>query len=306
MTTTVRSEATFSWKLVFSYENPNDKDTIVQTYESKVSRHVSFSSAYEKIHTEAKAQSTTVSFGMNFDIIGFDILGGGMKSDYETQTSISVSDEIKRSISTTEDTSSETTATAYWPVNPGTKLEIYQLCFTAPGIYEDFSVFSSSNKTPLTIPIAYYVKPKQFIQKLEVVYGNLPSEVPQNVVEEVSNQSPDINKGYGGDYVWLVPAWTTDAKKAATTFQFIKQSVPDPNRPNEDLARGAGDSYRYLIPLIDYPHDTKRIVEVKLFRSSNPIDSFPNFDNHTTDINEGRKGDYLYLAWKIATADLAE
>lgn len=306
MTTTVRSEATFSWKLVFSYENPNDKDTIVQTYESKVSRHVSLSSAYEKIYTEAKTQSTTISFGMNFDIIGFDILGGGMKSDYETQSSISVSDEIKRSISTTEDTSSETTVTAYWPVNPGTKLEIYQLCFTAPGIYEDFSVFSSSNKTPLTIPIAYYIKPKQFIEKLEVVYGNLPSQLPQNVVEELSNQSPDINKGYGGDYVWLVPVWTTDAKKAATSFQFIKQDQPDPDRTNEDLARGAGGSYRYLIPLIDLPDDTKRIVEVNLVRSSKPIDAFPDFDNHTTDINEGRKGDYLYLGWKKATANLTE
>ncbi len=41
-----------------------------------------------------------------------------------------------------------------------------------------------------------------------------------------------------------------------------------PNRPNEDLvARGAGGSYRFLIPLIQLGFDMT-IVEVKLFRDS--------------------------------------
>eukprot|EP01040_Poterioochromonas_malhamensis_P007445 gene7445-8030_t len=304
MTATVKSNASFYWKQVFSYDNPNDKDTIVQTYEAKVTRHVSFSSAYEKIHTEAKTQGTTVSVGMNFDITGFDILGGGIHSDYETQSTISVSDEIKKSISTTEDVNTETTVTCYWPVSPLKKLEMFQLCFIAPGIYEDFNVFSTSDKTPINIPIEYYVTPKQYVQKFQVIYGNQPSQIPSNVVQEFSLQDPDINRGYGGNYVWLEAVWTAEVNQAATAFQFVKQGDADPNRPNEDLARGAGGSYRYLIPLIQ-PGFDKRIVEVKLFRSSDVIRDFPGFDGHTTDINEGRKGDYLYLGWKFAKVILA-
>lgn len=68
-----------------------------------------------------------------------------------------------------------------------------------------------------------------------------------------------------------------------------------------DLAKGAKGKYRYLVPIKQSGKGL--ITEVMLYRSNSAVDDFgPTYSGHTIDINEGRKGGYLYLCWKSQKA----
>ncbi|KAK6526200.1 hypothetical protein TWF281_011235 [Arthrobotrys megalospora] len=69
---------------------------------------------------------------------------------------------------------------------------------------------------------------------------------------------------------------------------------------NDDLAKGAGGKYRYLLP--EENIENEYITEVALWRGK--LDSAPYgwkwaYDpGVAADINSGRGGDYLYLVYK--------
>ena len=99
-------------------------------------------------------------------------------------------------------------------------------------------------------------------------------------------------------YVWLVPVYTEDVGSAATGFDIVIQGESNPAL--DDLAKGAGGDYRYLLPRTGGQQD-KKVTQVVLFRSDNAIDRVPNgWDGMTIDINKGRGKTYLYLVWKTA------
>jgi len=89
--------------------------------------------------------------------------------------------------------------------------------------------------------------------------------------------------------------------EAATSFQVAIQRRRDQNLM--DLAAGAWGSYRYLIRMFD-PIQQTRIQRVGLLRgpkANGDIISKKSdygWDKCTSNINEGRNGDYLYLCWK--------
>lgn len=47
------------------------------------------------------------------------------------------------------------------------------------------------------------------IKGIQVVYTSSSGKRPENAITEMYGKSADINCGFGGDYVWLVPIWTT-------------------------------------------------------------------------------------------------
>ncbi|KAG6915711.1 hypothetical protein DXG01_010269 [Tephrocybe rancida] len=108
-------------------------------------------------------------------------------------------------------------------------------------------------------------------------------------------------------YVWLVPAYTTKVSEALTIYDVTIQSRSDPGY--SDLAAGAGDKYRYLIPVTQTGKDLF-ISELTLARSNKDLSAnladitwhdLPQ--DHTQDLNEGRGGtSYLYLAWQLQRA----
>mmetsp|Transcript_26962 Transcript_26962/g.29398 ORF Transcript_26962/g.29398 Transcript_26962/m.29398 type:complete len:302 (-) Transcript_26962:68-973(-) len=295
MSVSVTLNSSFVWRLLFNYDNSTNDAEIVQTLSVKLVKSISSTSTYDEVRKSAQSSSTTSSVGANFEITGFNATVGA-NTKYEVQSNISVENEVKKSVTTKNDESSETVQTASWTIGARSKLAVYQLRYTAPGIIEDFFVFTTTPDTPVTIPVTYYLSPRYFVQRLDVVYGDSPSQMPPSSVQEVSGQSNDINKGFGGKYVWLQVVWTKELSDAATGFLFIKQSGED--KRYQDLAKGAGGDYRYLIPLAQ-PNYNFRLREVKLFRGDKEITQFPGYDGHTTDINAGRGGTYLYLAWKL-------
>jgi len=98
----------------------------------------------------------------------------------------------------------------------------------------------------------------------------------------------DVNKGCGGDFVWLRPVYTFNENEAAGCFLFSRSKTAVPHMC--DLAKGAGGEFRYIRPV---PVHDKKIRSV--FLSENETG-----DGFTTNLNEGREGRSLYLCWYYA------
>ncbi|XP_037032110.1 uncharacterized protein LOC119071331 [Bradysia coprophila] len=135
------------------------------------------------------------------------------------------------------------------------------------------------------------------IKGIQVVYTSSSSKKPPNAIAEMYGMSADINSGFGGDYVWLVPIWTTNMTEGVTKIRSVVQMSW--NSAYSDLAAGSGGDYRYL-KMEKEIGSSKRIKSVGLLRSSKHIKDIREFgwDERTSDINENRGGNYLYLCWK--------
>ncbi|KAI3322311.1 hypothetical protein HD806DRAFT_523188 [Xylariaceae sp. AK1471] len=108
---------------------------------------------------------------------------------------------------------------------------------------------------------------------------------PDEVVSEIQGQSSDINAGF--DMCWLHPEWTSSST---------------PVRNYNDLAMGAEGDFRYIQASRG---GSEGITKVGLFRVKQEL--LPEeiqsrikqsgFTHYSSDMNEGRGGDYLYLLW---------
>lgn len=93
-------------------------------------------------------------------------------------------------------------------------------------------------------------------------------------------------------YVWLVPEYTHIGADAATGFKFRIQNSAD--NSSYDLAKGAGGEYRYLFVLKD--NGERKVRYVRLSRKEREM-RFEGWEG-TGNINQGRKGSFLYLIWR--------
>jgi hypothetical protein len=118
----------------------------------------------------------------------------------------------------------------------------------------------------------------------------------------------DINSGFGGvtsdlfcitsfltvniigEYVYLVPEYTSNVQEAAFAFSLLTTYNADINAA--DISKGDGkDLFRYI--RTHYRHDKSQVItKVWLARHT------PGGDGHTDDLNKDRGGDYLYLCWE--------
>ncbi|KAI0597311.1 hypothetical protein F4775DRAFT_593444 [Biscogniauxia sp. FL1348] len=138
-----------------------------------------------------------------------------------------------------------------------------------------------------------------YISGIKVMYGKNP---PSHYISEINKGVPDINRKFGGEYVWLVPEWTDDRDKAVTYFDV--RITRSSQAGMSDLAKGARGDYRYLVPKVDV-HIEKKLRRLALYRKSNregPIQMSDikdrGYTDFSTDINAGRRGDYLHLIWE--------
>lgn len=87
-------------------------------------------------------------------------------------------------------------------------------------------------------------------------------------------------------------------------MQVVIQKSEEEGR--DDLASGAGGKYRYLFPQ-PQENNSDKITDVQLFRSDSHLHSDEladmGFQGMSSDINEDRDGDYLYLVWKTIDVD---
>ncbi|KAI0686948.1 hypothetical protein BC835DRAFT_428986 [Cytidiella melzeri] len=126
--------------------------------------------------------------------------------------------------------------------------------------------------------------------------------MPSDAIHEIHNLSPEIMYQEGGKRVWLVPIFTTEPAKAATSFDVLIQPYQDSKF--NDLAKGAGGEFRYVVPRADRKLPSK-IVEVGLVRSDRPVKSAPfGWDGYSViNILNGRPNGFLHLVWKTASTN---
>lgn len=151
-----------------------------------------------------------------------------------------------------------------------------------------------------------------FLVDLKVVLKNDYSP-PDGAVTEVIGKSNDINSGFGGSFVFLVPVWGSELKDAIYNIVPYTQCERSVDPSLVDLAAGAGGDYRYLF-LDRSPKKFGLIRNIALVRRDsipgNSVfeDSPPGWDPQviaslfgysvgSDDLNRNRKGKYLYLVW---------
>jgi hypothetical protein len=121
---------------------------------------------------------------------------------------------------------------------------------------------------------------------------------PANAILEYNGLSADINKDFGGSFVYISAVKATEGLNAASIFTFTNPTHEDSRYT--DLSQGVDTEYfRYLIPSTNYNSDLRVDANsVYLFRSVSAVTTFPAGYSATGDINNGRGGDYLYLIYK--------
>lgn len=167
----------------------------------------------------------------------------------------------------------EYTETQEYSIGPGDKLYFYQQVFSGPGIHFtlDTTSATSQKKGPSDnedVDIVVRSSPVRFVEYMDVAYGTKESDAPQDRVRTFNGGSDDINRGFKGKYVWLVPRWTLDTDKAATSFDIFIQK--DPVSGWKDLAAGAGGNYRYVVTNND-KNKARKVIAASLIRSSNSV-----------------------------------
>ncbi|PHH64723.1 hypothetical protein CDD81_3985 [Ophiocordyceps australis] len=146
-----------------------------------------------------------------------------------------------------------------------------------------------------------------YISGLEVLYSK-DSTPPEQSIYELRSDSTNVNKGFGGLYVWLVPTYTSRRDEACTSFETVQKTNPDAGW--KDLAKGAGGLYRYLKCNKNF-YENDKIRRVALIRKPNTwvtMDDMQGylFHGYSSDINFRREGEYLNLVWSTSKVGLLE
>ncbi|KAA8907998.1 hypothetical protein FN846DRAFT_946297 [Sphaerosporella brunnea] len=302
--TEVPLKGCFYWKLVFDYDNSDNAGTITQTYRHRTIERFSQSTFSERATEATRKESGSVKVGSEYRVVSASV-------EYGFEGSWQVNDMLSTTTRSQTDLNREIVSEfeREYRIGPHSKLSLYQLYFDGPGITYGCDVYRTTKEPREEVMIHVRMKEIEFVSGITVVYGNSQFEKPDDSVKEIHGGNADINAGYGGSYVYLVPTWTTTSENACTGFDVIIQPNSNPDYP--DLARGAGGDWRYLRPIKDR-HNFNKVVEIGLIRKprgAGPAGlgdvSVKGFNAVSGDLNKDRGGDWLHVAFKtVPTHDL--
>jgi len=142
--------------------------------------------------------------------------------------------------------------------------------------------------------VAKHISDGLFISGFKLAISSDNSNCPADRVRELYGRGDNINQGRGENYVYIVPTRTNTYSDAITGARI---GIPASYNASQvgDLTSGASDGgYRYLITRKE--KGKAPIVDWCLIRGREKI---PAGWHCKTDINQDRKGDYLYLCSKL-------
>ncbi|EAU83104.1 hypothetical protein E4U22_004464 [Claviceps purpurea] len=301
----IKLKAVVYWELVFDYDNSSNTGEITQSYTVKISQTSTRSTFASEVSTTTidtlTKNNQEVDVGASYGAISANVSASWEHSE-------EVNNMLEKTTQTsTEDTYTvETEETRSYTIGPGGMLSLFQKHFSGPGMHVAFDVFTTDlelAKERTEIDIDVDVEAIRFVREIRVVYTDIMSEAPGDHVREINGKNPDINYGFNGKFVWLVPEQTRKTAQALTNVEFVSQAESDDRY--WDLAAGAGGSNRYLIPVYD-TNNKDKIYELALWRSDSYIThdkvKAAGWSGTTGDINSGRGGTYLNLVWKTRHA----
>ena len=143
----------------------------------------------------------------------------------------------------------------------------------------------------------------RYIRSVTVLLSPFPITSGETLVREVDNMNSDINAKFKGQYSYLVIEKTPLRDEAITGISLeitpsgTRCSVSNCSRTN--LVAGTSHPCRHLKFFCD-PKDPP-ITELALWRTKKKS-RYPSSRMylHTSDLNQGRGGDYLYVCWKTS------
>ncbi|EIW77686.1 hypothetical protein CONPUDRAFT_75504 [Coniophora puteana RWD-64-598 SS2] len=102
----------------------------------------------------------------------------------------------------------------------------------------------------------------------------------------------DINGKMGGEYVYIIPEFTSNRAEAASLFSFTKTHTKD--FCAGDISKGDGKEwFRYIVAYYTFGAHAA-ITSVWISKNRDTTEG----DGRTEDFNKGRGGDFLYLCWE--------
>eukprot|EP00210_Caulerpa_lentillifera_P004518 g4311.t1 len=146
-----------------------------------------------------------------------------------------------------------------------------------------------------------------YLRDLEIVYLNPGDSKPPHFVECVNYHREDVfghggenlNKGFDGPAIYLVPKWTPTKHLANITgFQLVFSEVEDPSQ--RSLTISPQGRFVYLQRSFN-PDIQDRIIGLQLYRSRKFNPPHYGWTHSTMNINERRGGDNLYLQWDLGS-----
>ncbi|GJE91722.1 hypothetical protein PsYK624_078720 [Phanerochaete sordida] len=304
----VPMQGTVFWKPVFEYDNSENDGTITfrktLSFSTTFTARVFASEVNEAIYRYATAQqSSTASLDLTLGLgsAAFEVLGAAASQENTTTTEFDSALRLVREhaagvVQTTVQSTEQT-----YTVGPRSRLNLYQKVFHFAGLDHECDAVRVSPRVlreSEAVDVVVRARPVAFVKDIQVVYGDCAAEAPPLRVVEVHGGNADINAGFGGKYVWLVPLYTFDPAEAASRFDLIVQEDGYGGWP--DLAKGAGGQFRFLRAVHD-PRAHVKIRELAFLRSGagavGGVEGW-GFSGRTEDINRERQGDWLYLMWK--------
>ncbi|KAG5731128.1 hypothetical protein E4T56_gene5125 [Termitomyces sp. T112] len=307
---TLTITARYVWELVFDYDNSGNSGEIVHSYEYTTSGSYTSTTFNETVTEEARklveSGSIQLQSGASYGPVSASVEAG-----------FSTSTEVNNMLQyTTKEQSEETTTwsikeTRQYTIGAHSRLILYQRHFYGPGMsVQDSALRTTSVPLPADeieeeVLIDLELEARNYISGMTVVYADQASHAPSDRVRDWFGGSDDINFGFEGKFVWLVPVYTPQVSEALTNFDLVIQVQDDPRY--DDLAAGTGGSFRYLLP-VRQNNQYLFISKLTLVRSDSSLGDLSNVtwpglpQGATRDINAGRDGTYLYLSWQLQRA----
>jgi len=279
----------YSWELLLDIDNTDNAGYLRRKEEVKSSIVVNYNNLLQTI------QKTSLETFRDFDAgTPIELISIAVSPNLDN----AIADIYKNSPEMKSESREEKSKTTEIEVGPHSTLKLYRLVFKGPGISYETETLSSTPHEMEDVIITANIRKLHFLKGFHVVYTQDKVSKPEESVQEVHGLNADINEGFGGDFVWLLPIWTTRLSEGASGIELIIQS--EENKDYQDLAKGTGGEFRYLKMIRD-ASSRKRITEIKLFRTTNeslkPSDL--GYPNYSEDINKNRRGDFLYLCWRV-------
>jgi len=189
----------YHWQLLFYIDNSNNSGSYVKRYQYETSMTHSYSNLQrEALEEEAKA-------GLELDASGVvEVVKVNFKSNVEQ----SISRAYETTVQKKWENHTSTKNTEEFVVGPNSVMIIYRLMYSGPGVTYATETVSSKPVPILDVIIDCKVQQQGLLRDIDVVYTDSSSQRPRDLIEDAIYGEHDINRGFGGKFVWLVPSWT--------------------------------------------------------------------------------------------------
>jgi len=148
---------------------------------------------------------SALKMGVGVDVSGvLDILSIVFKSSVAQSISSAYESIVEKKM----ERKSSKRMTEEFVVGPNSKMTMYRLFYSGPGVAYATETFSSEPKPMNDVLINCNVRQKPLLKDIKVVYTDSAFQRPYDLIDDAIHGKPDINIGFGGNYVWLVPVWT--------------------------------------------------------------------------------------------------